>query len=347
MSKKDDLKIEYVSVDELKPYEKNARKHTEKDLATIRSSIEEFGMNDPIGIWKDNIIIEGHGRLIACKQLGMKKVPVVRLDHLSDEERRAYTLAHNKTAQMSSWNIKVLQTEIKDIFKVDMGKFGFDLVKEPNSYYGDERERTFNVYNLDKVPDTLSNGFWQMPMIDTEDVIPSDLIGFNYAKTSKKKNCGIHFFIDDYQFERVWNYPEKYIEVLSEYECILTPDFSLYTDMPMPMKIWNTYRSRQIGNYYQSQGIRVIPTVSWAEPDTYQFCFDGLPKHSIIAVSSVGVMRDKDALHIFADGLKEAIRVLKPKTILMYGSKVQGIDIGDDIEVHYYTNKVTEEWNGR
>ena len=109
-----ELKIEYLTLDKLKPYEKNARKHQEADLSTIKASITEFGMSDPIGVWgKDNIIVEGHGRYLACKELGIDEVPVIHLDHLTDEQRRAYALAHNKTAEMSEWD------------------FGFDFAEEP------------------------------------------------------------------------------------------------------------------------------------------------------------------------------------------------------------------------
>lgn len=123
-----DLKIEYLPIKELKPYEKNARKHADADVSTIVKSIEEFGFDDPIGIWGEkNTIVEGHGRLIAAKRLGMKKVPVIRLDHLSDEQRRAYALAHNKTAEMSEWDFDMLADELGDITDIDMSDFGFDL----------------------------------------------------------------------------------------------------------------------------------------------------------------------------------------------------------------------------
>lgn len=103
-----ELKIEYMALDKLKPYEKNARKHQEADLSTIKASISEFGMSDPIGVYgKGNIIVEGHGRYFACKELGIDKVPVIHLDHLTDEQRRAYILAHNKTAEMSEWAYEV------------------------------------------------------------------------------------------------------------------------------------------------------------------------------------------------------------------------------------------------
>lgn len=89
------LKIEYVAPSKLKEYKNNARQHGTVDVNAIAASITEFGFNDPIGIWQDEIV-EGHGRLLAAIQLGLKEVPVIRLDSLTDEQRRAYALAHNK-----------------------------------------------------------------------------------------------------------------------------------------------------------------------------------------------------------------------------------------------------------
>ena len=94
-----ELAIEYIETSKLKPYDKNARAHHDEDVAAIVNSIKEFGFSDPIGVWgKDNVIVEGHGRLEAAKKLKMDKVPVIHLDHLSDEQRRAYALAHRLTS---------------------------------------------------------------------------------------------------------------------------------------------------------------------------------------------------------------------------------------------------------
>lgn len=121
-----ELELEYVSIESLKPYEKNARKHGRDDLQAIIISIQKFGFNDPIGVWHD-MIVEGHGRWLAAKEIEMERVPVIRLDQLSDEQRKAYALAHNKTAELSSWDFDVLATELKDISEFDMTQFGFDL----------------------------------------------------------------------------------------------------------------------------------------------------------------------------------------------------------------------------
>ena len=119
------LKIEYVNIDELKTYENNAKLHPADQIEQIKKSIQEFGMNDPIAVWKDNVIIEGHGRLISCKELGISELPVVRLDNLTDEQRRAYTLAHNKLTMNSGFDIDILADELESITDIDMTDFGF------------------------------------------------------------------------------------------------------------------------------------------------------------------------------------------------------------------------------
>ena len=121
------LKIEYANINDLKKYHKNAKKHPKEQVNRIANSIKEFGMCDPIGVWgKDNLIIEGHGRLMALKKLGYTEAPIIRLDHLSEEQRKAYTLAHNKSAE-SEWDFEILSDELKSIVDIDMMDFGFDL----------------------------------------------------------------------------------------------------------------------------------------------------------------------------------------------------------------------------
>lgn len=136
------LQIEYIPTSELNPYKNNARKHENTDVSAIVSSIQEFGFDDPIGVWgDDNTIIEGHGRLMAAKKLKMKEVPCIRLDHLTDEQRRAYALAHNKTAELSEWDLDLLKIELDDIADIDMSEFGFDLdfdIDEPAEIVEDE-----------------------------------------------------------------------------------------------------------------------------------------------------------------------------------------------------------------
>ena len=130
MSSKDfRLEVVYLPVDDLKPYEKNARKHADDDINAIAASIKTFGFRDPVGIWRDNLIVEGHGRVLAAKKLGMEAVPCIRLDDMTDEERRAYALAHNRTAELSAWDYDLRDMEIEDL-SFDMTDFGFDKLED-------------------------------------------------------------------------------------------------------------------------------------------------------------------------------------------------------------------------
>ena len=138
-----ELKIEYLPIKALKPYEKNTRKHQKKDVDNIAKSIEKYGMCDAIGIWgEQNIIVEGHGRMLACKQLGMTEVPCVRLDHLTDEERREYAIAHNATAELSEWDLDILSDELADL---DFDEFDFDFgieIDEEETVTSEPKEAT-------------------------------------------------------------------------------------------------------------------------------------------------------------------------------------------------------------
>ena len=292
------------------------------------------------------MIIEGHGRYEALKQLGIEKIPCIVLKDMTEEQKKAYILVHNKLNMDTGFDVTILNDELLSIDTIDMSEFDLDI-KLDDLFKENERHRTNDTYNLGIMDNENVSDFWQMPIIKNDNFIPSKLIGFNYAKTNKEKNVGIHFYLDDYQFERLWNKPEDYVDILKQYECILSPDFSLYMDMPMPMKIWNIYRSRLIGQYYQSQGIKVIPTLSWAEEETFEFCFEGIPKGSIVSISTIGVKKNKEALKIWKTGVDELIKRIEPSTILIYGGKLD-YDYGD-IEVIYYENQVTERMikNGR
>ena len=134
----DKLKIEYVDINSIKPYEKNAKLHPEEQIEQIKKSIEQFGMDDPIAIWKDEIV-EGHGRLIACKELGYTEVPIIRLDHLTNEERKAYALAHNKLTMNSDFDFNILDSELAEL-NIDMSDFGFENIDINVEDYGTDFE---------------------------------------------------------------------------------------------------------------------------------------------------------------------------------------------------------------
>ena len=121
--------VDMIPIDEIKPYKRNAKKHPQEQIDQIINSIKAFGMNDPIGVWgKDNVIVEGHGRYLALKEMGETGfVPVIHLDNLTDEQRKAYALAHNKLTMNTGFDFAVLDLEMNDLSEMfDMGDFGFD-----------------------------------------------------------------------------------------------------------------------------------------------------------------------------------------------------------------------------
>lgn len=125
------LKIEYLSKNDLKPYVNNAKIHTDGQVEQIRKSIEEFDFNDPIAVWGENEIVEGHGRLLAAMEMdNIETVPVIRLDHLTNKQRKAYALAHNKLTMNTGFDASILEIELADIGDMDMEQFGFEKVTE-------------------------------------------------------------------------------------------------------------------------------------------------------------------------------------------------------------------------
>lgn len=328
------------------PYERNAKEHTEKQIRNLVNSIKRFGWQQDVAITKDGVCVIGHGRRLAAIQMGCL-LPYHMInknaDELTEEDIRELRIADNQINAETGLNFDTLQEELSGL---DFDGFDFDF-NLPDSdemeYYGDERERTYKGVNLKDFDEERADGFYQIPIIKPTRFVPDKLIGFNYARTSKETDCGIHFFIDDYQFERVWNDPDTNIEYLKKFQCALTPDWSLYMDMPMAMKIWNVYRSRLIGQLMQDAGIEVIPTVSWAQPETYSFCFDGLKPGGVIAVSTVGVMRSEEAKKIWADGMTEALKRLKPSLVLCYGVEPTFFDWGK-VKTRTYNAR---EWGGQ
>ena len=121
------MRIETIDINKIKEYPNNAKLHPQEHIEQIKKSIEEFGNNDPIAVDENNVIIEGHGRLYALKELGHTECEIIRLTHLTEEQKRAYILAHNKLTMNTGFDLEILSSELDSIFDIDMGEFGFDL----------------------------------------------------------------------------------------------------------------------------------------------------------------------------------------------------------------------------
>ena len=168
--------------------------------------------------------------------------------------------------------------------------------------------------------------------VDTEGV---ELVGFNYVKTCKYPEDKIlHFYVDDYQFERVWNDPDRYINMLSKFKAVLAPDFSLYDDFPTVVNMFNHYRKQWCAAYWQEHGITVIPTICWSTPESYEWCFEGVPKHSLISISTVGGFGNhQDNKSGWLDGYYKCLEVLQPSEILLFGKQYPEVQFDGPIIV--------------
>lgn len=165
-------------------------------------------------------------------------------------------------------------------------------------------------------------GRYGIPQLEAVEFEECQFIGFNYAATcakAERASTGLHFFLDDYQFQRVWGMPDYYLPLLKQFKCVMSPDFSTYVDFPLALQIYNHYRKHWVGAYLQLHGIKVIPTISWSDEASYAWCFDGEPTQSTVAVSAVGTAMNQRSKELFIFGYQEMIRRLQPKQIIFYG----------------------------
>ena len=155
---------------------------------------------------------------------------------------------------------------------------------------------------------------------DFEDLL---LIGFDRTNLENNNHLQrmVHFFLYDYKFERVWKNPDSDIEKLKRYKAVLSPDFSVYREMNPTIQLYNTFRNRWCGAYFAPKGMRVIPTISWGDENTFDFCFEGVPKGSTVAVSTYMVSEHNnhaDQKEFFLKGYSEMLRQIEPEQIICY-----------------------------
>ena len=324
------LKIEYVPIGEIKPYEGNAKKHTQKQIERIKQSITDFGFNDPIAVWHGEIV-EGHGRLYAAREMGLSKVPIIRLDGLTDEQRKAYTLVHNKLTMDTGFDMKMLEAEIEALPEIDMEQFGFELPDLPDQPLEPvEPSASHNVFENQEKRQYDTDNWYGIPNMEATDVTGDKLLRFcDFNQIQDHVNYIAHFYYDDFKFINAWRQPDKYLDKLRKFKAVISPDFSLYTDFPRALQILSCYRRQWCGSYWQEKGLTVIPDVVWGDEESYKFCFLGIPKHSTVAVSTVGVTNDEDWNNkkdsLFLKGYNEMMNRLEPKTVILYGSEIDGL----------------------
>ena len=325
------MQIVYKKTKDLTPYANNPRKNDES-VEYVAESIREFGFKVPIVIDKDGVIVTGHTRLKAAKKLGLKEVPCIIADDLTEDQIKAFRLVDNKVSEFSDWDFDKLDIEIGDI-DIDLEQFGFEFENEylEHELFKEEtQQRVLDIHNLAKAQ-YEGVGLYDVPELKPVMELPEieEWIGFNYVLSDKEpENKGVHFFIDDYQFERVWNDPDRYVEKLRKYAAVATPDFSPYGDMPMATQIFNHYRKQWVGRYLQDKGVTIIPTVRASTDErSLEWYLDGIPKEGIVMISSMWA-RDKEIRKFFKE--KEygiMLKKLNPCKVFLYGN-----DLSDELE---------------
>ena len=164
-------------------------------------------------------------------------------------------------------------------------------------------------------------------------------VGYNFIKSYESKGMdtsevGVHFFLDDYQFERVWRRPSEYAEKLKKYKFVLSPDFSLFTDHPKAVQLFSHYKKQWLQAYWESLGITVVPTICWSDSDSFSWCFDGVRVGTVVAVSTKGTQKSANTREKFLAGYSRMMKVIQPKQVLLFGKNPGGLD-GDIVEMGY------------
>jgi hypothetical protein len=175
-----------------------------------------------------------------------------------------------------------------------------------------DRNNTHTLYQ--------SSNQWGIPDLPRTTAAPTRLIAYNDRRKVEHPQPGdaVHFFLDDYRFETMWTKPRQSLSRVMRARVALTPDFSLWREMPLAMQLWQVYRSRWCGAWMNSNGVDVIASLSWSTPDSYDFAFAGVPFASVVAISSVGI-RGHEAERNYIEGIEEMLERTRPKQVVVYG----------------------------
>ena len=188
------------------------------------------------------------------------------------------------------------------------------------SKINNDRNGCKDVFRSYLVQGARYDGKLEIPIIEAESALPNRLIPFSKALKTEDYDQWVHFYEDDEKFERVWNKPYYYLQKLRKFKGVITPDFSIYRDMPLVMQEWNTYRGKAIGHFLQNYGIAVLPNVRTGDERTYDFCCNGIVPGKTICVGSHGCVKINEERSFFKKGLDVIVDKIRPTCIVVYGT---------------------------
>lgn len=180
----------------------------------------------------------------------------------------------------------------------------------------------YDVFNSKILHNATYEGYDQFPILKGTTLTPSNLVRFSDCTNAKfkSKESTVMFYEHDKKFEKAWHSPERYIQTLKEYKCVISPDFSMYRNMPLVMQKWNHFRSLALAHYYEENEIEVIPNVRWSDARSFDFFLLGIPGNSTIAIGSHGCLKTREDKYYFEAGFNYALEHLEPSTIVIYGN---------------------------
>lgn len=177
-----------------------------------------------------------------------------------------------------------------------------------------------DVFHAFLVKNATYDGSLEIPCIQPDSKVPKRLIPFSKSLRSTDHEAWVHFYEDDAAFERIWRRPGVYLPVLQRFAGVISPDFSLYRDMPLVMQMWNTYRGKAMGHWLQENGVAVIPNIRFADERSYDFCCDGVMPGSVIAIGTHGCVKIRTEREYLRRGVEFVAHRLQPKTVIVYGT---------------------------
>lgn len=183
-----------------------------------------------------------------------------------------------------------------------------------------EKKSCKDVFNSFMLSGSDYEGFLEIPKVDGINEVPDDLVSFSKIQASGDYSKWIHPYEHDYVIERIWKYPQKYLPIIKKYAGIISPDFSLYRDMPLIMQIYNIFRSRMIARWLQDNGVKVIINVRFGDRRTYKIACMGIPKHCTIAIGTHGTMKFREDRKVLEEGVAFVLKELEPNVLIIYGT---------------------------
>ena len=309
-------------------------------------------------------VVRGHGRLEACKALKMPQVPVDFQDYADEAEEMADLMADNRIPELAELDLTAAWANLGSIageFKMEDLGFLKSEFKDVNLQALLDAPIDESLANVAPSPSgsvDVTRKTWEPVLLPSSsrwgipdmrlDMIPDDfevsgircnredeikpgmmfLWGSNKFPDDCKRGL-LAFYVDDVRFEAMCKDFKEFVAVGEKiaawnFAAVVSPNLSLWRNMPAALQMYNTYRARYISRYWQEMGLKVIPDINWSDEQSYEFCFDGIPKDAPVAAlqcrtTNTGTKQFAESKKYFLMGLKTALKRLAPKKLLIYG----------------------------